>query len=132
MPDPAAHLQRQRSFPDMIENRPEIIVDPAHDEAVEQRHRTVSTSAGQYAAARNERHRTDGIGKVPLRRRRSVARLDRRCRPRDTRSGIRPGPVAHTAVAVPQLILLRPDFRRDLRPKRHFRRQKTELGHEVT
>ena len=54
VPDAAARLHRQRGFLDVVENGAEIVVDRAHDEAIEQRDAAARAGARDDAAGRAE------------------------------------------------------------------------------
>ena len=61
MADAAALLHREGGFLHAVEDRGQVILDPAHDEAVEERDLAAGAGASQDAAGRQKAEIGDGI-----------------------------------------------------------------------
>ncbi len=64
MTDAAASLHGECGFLDVIEYRGHVVLDPAHHEAVEQRHIATTSRAGQYSPGWEKREVRHGVKKT--------------------------------------------------------------------
>ncbi len=127
MADAAALLHREGGFLDVLEDRAEVVLDAAHDEAVEERDGAAGAGACEDAACGQEAE----VGEAVVERLApagagALAILDRRGGVRDTPEGIRQRLVAagfalETVFQPPDLFRDRGQkFRGDLRSVRHL------------
>ena len=106
--DPAALLHGQRGLAQMVEDAAEVVGDVAHDEAVEQRHAAVGTSAGQDATGGQEPEIPQSLVELLL----PAGRLrfgGSQC-PRDPAPGILDGQIDRCAVGCLQPVFRIPDL----------------------
>ncbi len=111
MPDAATLLHRQGCFAHMLEDRAQIVLDPAHDEAIEKRYLAARAGAGQNPPSRQEAEIRHGIIEAPgPRLLGALALLGHRGRARDTAERIRKLLLAVASGKGSQPILGAPNF----------------------